>query len=118
MKSRIVLAVPATVLFLMTSFVDAQTPAEPETGGTRTVNLTMEQRHIIKEFVSDLKVEKAPAGVKVSVGEQVSDNVRLQALPAEVGQKVPQVRSHMLFVSQDRVVLVDPSNKKISEVIE
>ena len=78
----------------------------------------MEQRHVIKELVKDLSVSKAPGDVPVSIGATVPQTVPLQAVPSEIGAKVPQVKSHRFFVTTDRIVLVNPNDARIAEVIE
>jgi len=84
-----------------------------------SINLTMEQRHIIKEIIlKDLKVPKTTADAPVEVGAAVPDAVSLQPFPAEVAQKVPQVKAHAFFVKDDLVIVVDPKNKQVSDVIK
>ena len=39
-------------------------------------------------------------------------------MPELISQKVPQVKSHVLFVKDGQIVLVSPSDHKISEVVE
>jgi len=63
----------------------------------RTINLTQEQRFIIKENVKDLELSKAPKDAPETIGDPVPANIVLHALPSEVGAKVSQVRSHMFF---------------------
>src|ERR1700758_2974280 len=64
----------------------------------RTINLTQEQRFIIKENVKDLDTAKAPKDAPETIGDPVPANIVLHALPPEVGVKVSQVRSHMFFI--------------------
>ena len=47
--------------------------------------------------------------------ERTDDPVRM---PAEVGQKVPQIKSHMFFLTADQFVIVDPKDKKVADVIK
>ena len=83
-----------------------------------TLNLTMEQRHIIKEIVKGLKVENEPSKLQVGVGQVVPKAVLLRAMPADISDKVSQVKSHLFFLKNDKVVLVDPKDNKIVDVIE
>jgi len=39
-------------------------------------------------------------------------------MPAEIGTKVPQVKTHRFFVTADRIVLVNPNDNRIADVIE
>jgi hypothetical protein len=82
------------------------------------LNLTLEQRHTIKEIMKDLKVRSSSAEVEPKIGEPVPDKVDLQPMPAEVAQKVPQIKSHMFFLITDQFVIVDPKDKKVAEVVK
>jgi hypothetical protein len=97
----------------------AQTPTNPGVPATtRTVNLTLEQRHVIRELVKDLKIGQAPVDAKVSAGDDVPDKVDLHPIPPLIGQKVPQIKSHRFYVTQLQIVIVDPEDHKVVEVIE
>ena len=39
-------------------------------------------------------------------------------MPPDVAQKVPQVKSHRFFVTADEIVIVDPKDNKVAEVIK
>jgi hypothetical protein len=39
-------------------------------------------------------------------------------MPAEVGAKVSQIKTHLFFVQGGRVVIVDPKDNKIVDVID
>jgi hypothetical protein len=64
----------------------------------RTINLTQEQRFVIRENVKDLTLSKASKDAPETIGDPVPPDIVLHALPSEVGVKVPQVRSHMFFI--------------------
>jgi hypothetical protein len=95
-----------------------QTPNPGVPASTRTVNLTLEQRHVIRELVSDLKVARASEDSKVAAGDDVPFKVTLHPIPPLIGQKVPQIKAHRFYVTQSRVVIVDPQDQKVVEVIE
>jgi len=85
----------------------------------RTINITAEQRHIIKEIVLKApNVEKAPADVDVTVGSTVPSTVTVQPFPTDVSTKVPQVKAHTFFVQGDKVIIVNPVDNKIAEVVD
>jgi hypothetical protein len=90
---------------------DVNKPAIPPQ--PRTINLTQEQRFIIKENVRDLALSKAAKDAPETIGDPVP--VVLHALPSEVGAKVPQVRSHMFFIKDGNnvIVLVSPTDRVI-----
>ena len=85
----------------------------------RTVNLTQEQRVIIKEIVTkDLKVQEAKAGAPEAIGDHVPDSVELHDMPPLLAQKVPQAKSHKFFVTADAIVLVSPTDRRVADVIK
>jgi Protein of unknown function (DUF1236) len=115
----ILTAIPLAALLFIGSMAAAQAPVQKELPPpARTINLTLEQRHIIKEFLKDSKVDKAPDGLNVGVGDELPEKVALHDMPAEVGQKVPQVKTHKFVVIASKVLLIDPKDRKIAEVIE
>jgi hypothetical protein len=117
MKIFVSIVTVAVSLTVLGSAAEAQVPTEQPAAATRSINLTVENRHVIKEIVKDLHVQSAPGNVALTVGATVPQSV-LQPLPAPVGEKVPQVKSHVFFVKDDKIVLVDPKENKIVEVIE
>jgi len=104
----------AAFVALATLPAAAQVPG----GQPGRINLTVEQRHVIKEIIKDLKIGSAPAGADSTVGAAVPPDVTLQPMPNDVTAKVPQIRSHRFFVKDGRVVLVDPKDNKVVEVID
>ena len=38
-------------------------------------------------------------------------------MPTLVGQKVPQVKTHRFFVTGQQIVIVDPKDNKVADVI-
>jgi hypothetical protein len=85
----------------------------------RTINLTQEQRFIIKENVKDLKLTKAQANATETIGDRVPDDIELHPMPPEIGNKVPQAKSHSFFVKDgdNAIVLVSPSDRRVADVI-
>jgi hypothetical protein len=114
----------ALVLMLMlappciNSSIHAQAPSQEPAATSPTLNLTLEQRHIIKEIIKDMKTEPAPADVRAAVGDQIPQNINLQQMPSDVAQKVPQVKTHRFFVAAGQIVIVDPKDNKVAEVIK
>lgn len=96
---------------------DVNKPAIPPQ--PRTINLTQEQRFIIKENVKDLDLSKAPKDAPETIGDQVPQNIELHTLPPEVAAKVSQARSHSFFIKEgdNAIVLVSPNDRKIADVI-
>jgi len=123
MKIHSILAASAA-LALLAGAAAAQGPTpggapQPPAGLTQSkVNLTQEQRYTIKEIIKDTKVDPAPASTPMSVGATVPANVQLNPMPTAVAEKVPQIKSHLFFVKDGKVVLVDPKDRAVVEAIE
>jgi hypothetical protein len=117
----------AFALLTVPQVVAAQTPApgipSPLPRGDEAVNLTMEQRHIIKEIiVKDMKSpgpgEDQVAKVPAQIGATVPSGIPVQPMPVEVSAKVPQLKSHSFLVKDDKVLIIDPKDNKVAALIE
>src|SRR5438552_18499116 len=113
MKSRF--AIAAAVMLMAVFGAQAQTLESP---AQSKVNLTLEQRHTIKEIVKDLKIAPAPAQQDISIGAQVPQTIKLEPMPAEVSAKVPQIRSHLIFIEDGKVALGEAKDRTIVDVTE
>jgi hypothetical protein len=71
---------------------------------------TMVRQYIVRERVAPVTL---PSGVAVSVGGTLPETVELRTFPSDVG--VPQYR---YVVVGERTVLVEPSTRRIIQVIE
>lgn len=99
--------------------VSPTAPTAPAISPSESVNLTMEQKHVIKEIIlKDLKVQAQTASVPTTVGEKIPSGIPLQPMPVEVSAKVPQLKSHSFIVKDDKVVIVDPKDNKIAALVE
>lgn len=115
-------AVAATsVLMVLALPVDAQMPMQNQVEKTPdSVNLTMEQRHIIKEIIlKDLKTTPtAAANAPTKIGATVPSGIPLQPIPVEVSAKIPQLKTHSFLVKDDKVIIVDPKDNKVAALVE
>ena len=83
-----------------------------------TVRLTAEDMHTIKEIVlKDMTTPKVAAG-DYKIGDQAPTGAQLQAFPAQIGDKISAIKTHRFFVSGQKIVVVDPKDNKIAEIIE
>ena len=119
----LVLPVEAQIPAQVPADVPAKAPSTaPLMKAADTVNLTMEQRHIIKEIIiKDMKItEPADQGAKVptEVGQAVPAGIPLQPMPVEVAAKVPQLKAHSFLVKNDKVIIIDPKDNKVAALIE
>jgi hypothetical protein len=94
----------ATAAFLSTA-------AFAQTG----VEIAPEQRTKIKQYVTTQKVAPVTMKERVTVGATLPAEVRLQPVPADWG---PSVMKYHYIYADDRVVLVEPSTRKVITVID
>jgi uncharacterized protein DUF1236 len=102
----------------MTADGHPQTSPQEPVAATTKLNLTLEQRHVIREIIKDSKPEPVSGSVKAEVGEKMPTDVKPQAMPTQVAQKVPQIKAHEFFVADGQIVIVDPKDNRIAEVIK
>ena len=112
--------ITVVAIMLVAPLANGQAPSDPAPlAVTKTVNLSLEQRHIIKEvLLNDLKIKKETADVQLEVGANVPPSVATQPFPPEVSSRIPQVKAHTFFIKDGRVVIVDPKDNVIADVIE
>jgi hypothetical protein len=97
----------------------AQLPGDPPVSTKRSVNLNEEDRHTIREIVlKDKKVQKTPENAKVAIGETVPQGVHLQPVPDDVTRKVPQLKNNTFFVMGEEVVIVEPKDNTVAEIVK
>jgi adenosylmethionine-8-amino-7-oxononanoate aminotransferase len=112
----------AMALSLMGTTVHSQappatTPQQDLAQVSPKLNLTLEQRHTIREIIKD-KTDAAPADVAAVVGEPVPQGAVPRPMPTDVARKVPQVRAHSYFLTAQQIVIVDPKDNRVADVIE
>jgi hypothetical protein len=113
MKKFLVPAVTLAFLFLGAPG-ESQTPLP----ASPTVKLTAEQEHVIKEIVlKDFNFPKV-AVKEFKVGDPAPADAQLQAFPEPVASKVSSVKSHKFFLAGDRIVIVDPKDNTVADVIQ
>lgn len=122
-RARLFLVAAAAALTLSMPVI-AQVPSTqpPGSPSAESVNLTMEQRHVIKELiVKDMKIAPPAdqaAKVPTDVGAVVPAGVPLQPMPVEVSAKVPQLKAHSFIVRDGKVVIIDPKDNRVAALVE
>jgi hypothetical protein len=101
----------------------AQAPAppadQPAISSRRTINLTEEDRHTIREIVlKDLNVRKEADSVKAAIGEAPPQGVVTYEFPSQLSSKIPQLKSHTYFVKGEEIVVVDSKAGKVADIVK
>jgi hypothetical protein len=61
--------------------------------------------------------QAAPVGVQPQVGNMLPDSLAAQALPSDVSDRVPEARQLLFVKLPDRIVLIDPETKLVTEIV-
>lgn len=89
--------------------------------GTSTsseLNLTADQEKKLWSAISDHAMKQnAPSGFSATVGQTVPTSVTLRELPSQAATDVPAAKSYQYAMVDNKLLLVNPSDKKIVDVI-
>ena len=103
----------AALLATLSSPVFAQGVVMTEPGAT--IIIAPEQRTRIKEYVVQQRVRPARIQERVIVGATLPQDVELSAVPSDWG---PSVARYRYVYWDDHVVLVEPSSRRVIQIIE
>jgi hypothetical protein len=103
----------AAIAQTATTTTTTTAPAAPAATSSVTT-VTTDQQSKIKAYVVKEKVKSvaAPSGFTVSTGATLPSSVEVRTFPADVGVK------HSYAVVGDRTVIVEPSSRRIIQVIQ
>jgi hypothetical protein len=83
-----------------------------------SVNINDQQRTRVAESITRLNVQPLNnVNFSLTVGTAVPRDVRLQTLPSDLVEVVPQYRGYSFFVVRDEIVIVEPSTYQIVTVL-
>jgi len=105
-------------LFLAAGVVSAAAQTGGTTEPSTALRLTPQQRAEIYAAVGKNKLRTPPpADLPVAVGAQIPPVTELYALPESVTAEVPSAKFYRYTIAQNQVVIVDPTNLKVVDVI-
>jgi hypothetical protein len=113
----------AIALLLLAGSVPAA--AQTSHPGTETnpaampdLKLTTAQKQTIYTSISNQKQkETAPPTFRAALGAVVPSSVELQALPKTIVELIPELKDYEYAMVANQVLLVDPKNKQVIEII-
>jgi hypothetical protein len=111
---RIILASIAALALTAPALSQTSTTVTTESAGA-AVTIAPEQRMKIKQYVTTSKPKSITMKEKVTVGATLPADVELQAVPSDWG---PSVSRYRYVYTGDDVVLVEPSSRKVIQVID
>ena len=120
MMSRRLFSVATAALLATAAYAQSPGPGPtPSTPSTPTVKLTMDDQHVLKENILKSAKSDGSAGQgDLERGKKVPASVQLHRFPDEIGSKIPQIRSHAYFVTDNSIVIVDPQQRMIVEIVK
>ncbi|MDF3062610.1 MAG: hypothetical protein K0S06_2719 [Microvirga sp.] len=115
---RLLIAVAFGALAALPASAQTSTTVTATTGPAATGSITIapEKRTVIKQRFTGAPVTTVKE--KVTVGATVPADVELMAVPETVVTEIPTVKSYRYFRYNDDVVLVDPSSRRVVQIID
>lgn len=110
-------------VFLLATGVYAQSPTQPgptqPVPTTPTVKLTMDDKHVLKEnLLKDSQSVGSAGEMEFERGKKVPTSVQLRRFPDQIASKIPSIKSHEYFVADQAIVVVEPQQRTIVEVVK
>jgi len=96
-------------IFGSVGFAAAQQASGPD--------LTPTQQRTVSQGLASSPSQSAPTGAQPQVGDKVPDSMTAQQLPSNVTDQVPEAKKLLFVKLPDRVVLIDPDSKLVSEIV-
>ena len=96
-------------IFGSVGFAAAQQASGPD--------LTPTQQRTVSHGLASSPSQSAPTGAQPQVGDKVPDSMTAQQLPSNVTDQVPEAKKLLFVKLPDRVVLIDPDSKLVSEIV-
>jgi hypothetical protein len=90
--------------------------AQQAPGGAHS-DLTANQQQAVSQGLSTSPPQQAPAGTQPAAGNKLPDSMTAQSLPTNVTDQVPQVKNLLFVKLPDRIVLIDPDTKRVTEIV-
>jgi hypothetical protein len=102
----------AVAIFGGAGFGAAQTAS-----GNDHPDLTPTQQQSVSQGLANSPAQPAPTGAQPQVGDKVPDSMTARSLPGDVTVQVPAVKKLLFVKLPDRIVLIDPDTKLVSEIV-
>ena len=113
---RTILAGVAVLALTGSAFAQSTTVTTTAPSATSTtVTIAPEQRTKIKQYVTEKKVKPITVKERVTVGATLPADLELQSVPSDWG---PDLGRYRYVYSGENVVLVEPSSRRVIQVID
>jgi hypothetical protein len=95
----------------------AQTPSTSAPSAEHKLNLTQQQKQMITQGLMSQQAESSAGGPQVQVGARLPNTVLPHPMPTNVTAQVPDTKNFEFVKLSDKILLVDPANKMIAEIV-
>ena len=96
----------------------AQTPSTSAPAAEHKLNLTQQQKQEIMQGLTSQKADlSSSGGPQVQVGARLPNTMLPHPMPSSVTAKVPDTKNFEFVKLSDKILLVDPANKMIAEIV-
>jgi hypothetical protein len=112
---RTLLAGIATLALACPVFAQSTTITTGSAPAGASITIAPEQRTKIKSYVVEKNVRPITVKERIAVGATLPADVELVAVPADWG---PQLSSYRYVYTDNRIALVEPSSRRVVQVIE
>jgi len=112
---RALIAVAALTLMSPAAWAQSTTVTTTTGVANAQVMIAPEQRTKIRTYVTSQKIQPIAVKEKVVVGATLPADVTLVAVPSDWG---PEVSQYRYVYTDNHVVLVEPSSRKIVQIID
>lgn len=96
----------------------ASSSQKPSNETTGSINISAEQKTVIKSTIVEANVKPVNIDFKVSVGVSVPKTIELHPLPPKVVEIMPAYRDYVYFILADgRIVIVQPDTYEVVYIL-
>jgi hypothetical protein len=95
----------------------AASPANA-THGTDTVILSAAQRRALWNNLSKQVTNQSASGFEAQIGTFIPSSVKIEPIPGKAAANNPQLRPYDYAMVDHDLVIVDPANKVIADVVQ
>ncbi|MCS3928974.1 hypothetical protein M2175_004005 [Bradyrhizobium elkanii] len=79
--------------------------------------LSANQQQTVSQGLASSPSQPAPSGEQPQVGSKLPDSMSAQSMPSNVADQVPETRNLLFVKLPDRIVLIDPDNKLVTQTV-
>jgi hypothetical protein len=109
----------AAIAFALIGTIARAGAQEVSPANVLDLKLNPDQKHTIYLSISNQQQkETAPLTFRAAVGSVVPPSVNLQALPKTIVELVPLMQDYQYAMVANQVLLVDPKNRQVVDVID